>query len=225
MQLLCWNIQWCRGVDGVVDPARVAREARRFDPDVICLQEVAANFPDMEGSRGEDQPLLLAREFPGYAIALVSGVDLPGEPHRKRFGNLILSRLPMGRVMRYSLPWPAAPDVPTMPRVAVEAVIEAPFGPLRIITTHLEFFSSVPSRGADRAAGGGPSRGAGAARGCERRLLPVSRAAGERHRLRRLQHAAARSWPPAHARARLRRRLAGAQSRQAASAYVSHLRA
>ena len=143
MKLLCWNIQWCRGVDGVVDPARIAREARRFDPDVVCLQEVAAHFPEMEGSRGEDQPLLLAREFPGYSSALVSGVDLPGEPQRKRFGNLILSRLPMGRVMRYSLPWPAAPEVPSMPRVAVEAVIEAPFGPLRIITTHLEFFSSA----------------------------------------------------------------------------------
>ena len=29
MRLLTWNVQWCRGIDGVVDPARIVREARR----------------------------------------------------------------------------------------------------------------------------------------------------------------------------------------------------
>ena len=29
-----------------------------------------------------------------------------------------------------------------MPRVAVEAVVQAPFGPLRVITTHLEYYSA-----------------------------------------------------------------------------------
>ena len=143
MKLLCWNIQWCRGVDGVVDPARIAREARRFaDPDVVCFQEVAAHFPDLRGSRGEDQPEVFSRLF-GFSSAFAPGVDLPGEPQRKTYGNLLLSRLPMGRVLRHLLPWPAAPDVPSMPRVAVEAVIEAPFGALRVITTHLEFYSKV----------------------------------------------------------------------------------
>ena len=28
-----------------------------------------------------------------------------------------------------------------MPRVAVEVVVEAPFGPLRVMTTHLEYYS------------------------------------------------------------------------------------
>ena len=102
-----------------------------------------ADFPDLAGSRGEDQPELLAKELAGYQYAFAAGVDLPGSRNRKRFGNLLLSRLPMGRVLRHSLPWPAAPDVPSMPRVAVEAVIAAPFGPLRIITTHLEFYSGT----------------------------------------------------------------------------------
>ncbi|HUQ26566.1 MAG TPA: endonuclease/exonuclease/phosphatase family protein [Burkholderiales bacterium] len=141
MRLLCWNIQWCRGLDGVVDPARIAAEARRVDADLICLQEVAANFPDLAGSRGEDQPHILMHALPEYEGCLVSGVDLPAaNGRRSRFGNVILSRFKVGRVLRHSLPWPAA-DVPTMPRAAVEAVIEAPFGPLRIITTHLEYFS------------------------------------------------------------------------------------
>ena len=144
MRILCWNIQWCRGIDGVVDPARIAREAKRFaDPDVLCFQEVAARFPDLPGSLGEDQPALLSQEFPAHRIAFAPAVDLPGNNNPKTYGNLLMSRLPMGRVLRHSLPWPAAPDVPSMPRVALEAVIEAPFGALRVITTHLEFYSKT----------------------------------------------------------------------------------
>jgi endonuclease/exonuclease/phosphatase family metal-dependent hydrolase len=147
MRLLCWNVQWCRGLDGIVDPARIAASARAYDADVICLQEVAANFPDLPGSKGEDQPHLLMHALPEYEGCLVSGVDLPAKNGRRsRFGNLLLSRLKVGRVLRHSLPWPAA-DVPTMPRSAVEAVVEAPFGPLRVITTHLEYYT-----GAHRAA-------------------------------------------------------------------------
>ena len=43
--------------------------------------------------------------------------------------------------MRHALPWPRT-SAPSMPRAAVEAIIQAPFGPLRIITTHLEYYSS-----------------------------------------------------------------------------------
>ncbi len=147
MRLLCWNVQWCRGLDGVVDPARIAASARAYDADVICLQEIAANFPDLPGSRGEDQPHALMHALPEYEGCLVSGVDLPApNGRRSRFGNLILSRLKVGRVLRHSLPWPPA-EVPTMPRSAVEAVVQAAFGPVRVITTHLEYYS-----GAHRAA-------------------------------------------------------------------------
>lgn len=142
---MTWNVQWCRGADGRVDPARIAAEARRIgDPDVLCLQEVAANFPDLPGSSGEDQAHALIDAMPGYEACLVSGVDVPGSAGRRsRFGNLILSRLPVGQALRHSLPWPPAPDVPSMPRVAVEAVVEAPFGPLRVVCTHLEYSSHV----------------------------------------------------------------------------------
>ena len=142
MRLLCWNVQWCRGLDGAVDPARIAAEARRVDADVICLQEIAANFPELPGSRGEDQPHTLMHALPEYEGCLVSGVDLPGKNGRRsRFGNLILSRLKVGRVLRHSLPWPPS-DGPTMPRSAVEAVLDAPFGPVRVLTTHLEYYSA-----------------------------------------------------------------------------------
>jgi len=143
VRLITWNVQWCRGIDGVVDPARIAHEARRIaDPDVLCLQEINAGFADLPGSQGEDQVEALRREFPGHFVCFAAAVDVPGnEGTRKRFGNLIASRFPVGRVMRHALPWPKT-SAPSMPRAALEVVIQAPFGPLRVITTHLEYYSS-----------------------------------------------------------------------------------
>ena len=66
---MTWNVQWCRGVDQRVDPARIVAEAKRIaDFDVLCLQEIADNFPDpaLGGSAGEDQFALLASLLPGY---------------------------------------------------------------------------------------------------------------------------------------------------------------
>ena len=81
MRLLQWNIQWCRGMDGAVDPARIARVAKQIaDPDVACFQEVAINFPALAGSSGEDQVELLRREFPGYTA--VFGVAVEVTQHR-----------------------------------------------------------------------------------------------------------------------------------------------
>ena len=143
MRLISWNVQWCRGIDGTVDPARIAREARRLaDPDVLCLQEINVGFADLPGASGENELQALEREFPGYQVFFASAVDVPGTgTSRKHFGNLIASRFPVGRVMRHSLPWPKTSG-PSMPRAALETVIQAPFGALRVITTHLEYYSS-----------------------------------------------------------------------------------
>lgn len=142
MRLLSWNVQWCRGIDGRVDPQRIAAEAKRLaDPDVLCMQEIARNFPEMEGSAGEDQVEELKKGFLGYEAFFASAVDLPGRRARRQFGNLVLTRLAAGRAMRHSLPWPALPDSQSMPRAVVEVVVEAPFGPLRVMTTHLEYYS------------------------------------------------------------------------------------
>jgi endonuclease/exonuclease/phosphatase family metal-dependent hydrolase len=142
MRLLVWNIQWCRGTDGRVDPARIAAEVRRLaDPDIACFQEVAEHYPELPGSAGENQVEALARALPGYELAYGYGVDLPGAAgRRKRFGNLVASRLPVRRILRHSPPWPADPEVPSMPRVAVEAVVETSFGAIRVVTTHLEYY-------------------------------------------------------------------------------------
>ncbi len=143
MKLLSWNIQWGRGMDGRVDLARIAAEIQAMGEfDVICLQEVAVNFPGLAGSQGEDGMGILTALLKDYTAVYAIATDLPdGRGGRKLFGNALFSRLPVGQVWRHLLPWPADPKVPSMQRVLLEAVLEAPFGPVRVMTTHLEYYS------------------------------------------------------------------------------------
>lgn len=147
MKLLTWNIQWGRGIDGRVDLARVVRDVRGIgDFDVICLQEVAVNFPGLAGNDARDQVAELAALLPGYTPIYAPATDVPdGEGGRKQFGNTIFSRLPVGQVWRHLLPWPSDPGVPSMQRVLLEAVVQAEFGAVRVMTTHLEYYS-LPQR-------------------------------------------------------------------------------
>jgi endonuclease/exonuclease/phosphatase family metal-dependent hydrolase len=143
MKLISWNIQWCRGCDGRVDPARISKIARDMaDFDVLCLQEVARNYPDLAGSSGENQYETLAGLFSDYTVVkgVATDVPAPGGDWRE-FGNAIVTRLPILQVFRRLLPWPADPSVPSMQRSAVEVVLDAPSGPLRVTTTHLEYYS------------------------------------------------------------------------------------
>ena len=143
MKLLSWNIQWGRGMDGRVDLARMLQTVRDLgDFDVICLQEVAVNFPGLLGSHGEDQVAELSAGLPGYTAIYGAATDVPdGRGGRSRFGNAIFSRLPVGQVWRHLLPWAAEAGAPSMQRVLVEAVVNSDVGPLRVMTTHLEFYS------------------------------------------------------------------------------------
>ncbi len=143
MKLLTWNIQWGRGMDGRVDLARIIETIRQLgDFDLICLQEVAVNYPGLPGSQGENGMAELAARLPGYTSIYGAATDVPdGRGGRSRFGNAIFSRLPIGQVWRHLLPWPAEPEAPSMQRVLVEAVVEADIGPLRVMTTHLEYYS------------------------------------------------------------------------------------
>jgi endonuclease/exonuclease/phosphatase family metal-dependent hydrolase len=144
VKLVTWNIQWARGCDGRVDPARVVAAAREMaDFDVLCLQEVACNFPGLRGSSGEDQYAIFGEMLPGYALIRGPAIQVsaPGGAWRQ-FGNALITRLPVLQVFRHLLPWPADASVPNMQRSAVEAVLETRSGPLRVTTTHLEYYSA-----------------------------------------------------------------------------------
>ena len=147
MRLLTWNIQWGRGMDGRVDLARLLAAVRAMGEfDVICLQEVAVNFPGLPGSVGEDEMAILAAGLPGHAPVFAAATDLPdGRGGRRLFGNAIFSRLPVGQVFRHLLPWAVDAEVPSMQRVLLEVVLETETAPLRVMTTHLEYYS-LPQR-------------------------------------------------------------------------------
>ena len=148
MQLITWNIQSCRGCDGRVDPKRIVEVCRGMaDFDVLCFQEVARNYSALPGSSGEDQFALLGGLLPGFTALKGIAVDVFGaDGARRQFGNMVLSRYPVIQVFAHLLPWPADPAVPSMQRVALEAVLAAPFGPVRVTTTHLEYYSAMQRR-------------------------------------------------------------------------------
>jgi endonuclease/exonuclease/phosphatase family metal-dependent hydrolase len=153
MKLVDWNIQWGCGVDGRVDLGRIVREARALcDFDVMCLQEVTRGFDrepaggGLNGRPSADQFAELAGLLPDMTVIDAIGSDLPSPGagrQRRQFGNAIVTRLPVRQVLRHSLPWPADPAKPSMLRVALEAVIDTHIGPLRVISTHLEFYSEM----------------------------------------------------------------------------------
>jgi endonuclease/exonuclease/phosphatase family metal-dependent hydrolase len=147
MKLISWNVQWGRDAAGVVDLARTVREARRIaDFDVLCLQEITRGFSSLPGGPGDDQFAELAALLPGFTVIEAIGADLPAVSassgaRRRQFGNAIATRLGVAQVFRHSLPWPADPAAPSMQRVALEAVLDAPAGALRVLVTHLEYYS------------------------------------------------------------------------------------
>ena len=116
MKLLSWNIQWGRGMDGYVDLGRIVRTIRQLgDFDVICLQEVAVNFPGLPGSHGENQITELAKLLPDHIALYGVATDVPdGHGGRNQFGNAIFTRFPVGQVWRHLLPWQAEPATPSM---------------------------------------------------------------------------------------------------------------
>lgn len=144
MKLITWNLQWGRGLDGRVDLARIVAHAREMaDFDVLNVQEVADNFPGLAGNDDADQFAQLAALLPGFTALPGYGVEVPGDGRPRRFGNAIYTRLPLISVRRHALPWPADPGKESMPRVAVEATVSCPLGPMRITTSHLEYYSEI----------------------------------------------------------------------------------
>lgn len=143
MKLVTWNTQWCRGLDGAVSPQRIVEGARAMaDFDVLCLQEIAQGYADMPGAPG-DQPAELQALLPGFQLFFGAAVDeFDAKGRRMRFGNLIATRLPVTQVQHHALPWPADAGVRSMPRMCTVVTLRSPvLGPVRVMTTHLEYYS------------------------------------------------------------------------------------
>jgi endonuclease/exonuclease/phosphatase family metal-dependent hydrolase len=146
MKLLTWNVQWFRGVDGVVDPARVIAHARTLcDFDVLCLQEVAVNFPHLQGATPCDQAAAVAALLPGYEVIFSPAVNYRSQADgpREQFGNLIATRLPVLLVEPHLLPLVHEDGVPSARRVCTSVLLRGAGGPVMVMNTHLEYHSAA----------------------------------------------------------------------------------
>ncbi len=144
MKLVTWNTQWCCGNDGVVSPERIVDGARAMaDFDVLCLQEISVNYPGLLGNPGHDQPAILRALLPDFQLFFGAAVDeFSVDGQRHQFGNLIATRLPVTQVQHHALPYPADSDVRSMPRMCtVVTMMDPSIGAVRVMTTHLEFYS------------------------------------------------------------------------------------
>lgn len=138
MRFVSYNIQYCKGRDGEVDPARIAREVSGAD--IIALQEVDRFWPH---TGMIDQVQRLVDHLPGYYWRYGPGVDIhiegagADDPRRRQFGNMVLSRQPILRSRHHLLPKTGSVDALSIQRSTIEATIDCGATRLRVYSVHL----------------------------------------------------------------------------------------
>lgn len=95
IRIVTYNIHKCCGIDRRVSPARIIDVLRELDADILALQEVVS-FSN--GIREYDQARFFADEL-SYEYCLGENRQWRGG----KYGNLVLSRLPMKRTQNYDL--------------------------------------------------------------------------------------------------------------------------
>jgi endonuclease/exonuclease/phosphatase family metal-dependent hydrolase len=145
VKFVSYNIQYGFGQDGRFDPDRIADSIR--DADVIALQEVTRGY-----SRNGYADLVetFSAQFPAYFVAFGPACDvlvdhsvIDGRLRERRFqfGNMVLSRYPILASRNLLLPRSRTFDKLNLQRGALEAVIDAPDGAVRVYSVHLDHVS------------------------------------------------------------------------------------
>lgn len=132
LRVLCYNIHYGQGMDGTYDLERLAEVIRRFDPDLVALQEVDV-LVERSGKIHQAQRL---GELTGLQVRYGPTQHYQGG----LYGNAVLTKLPILDVLIHPLPYTeATPELQTYPRGAIAVTVEAPDGkPLRFISTHFQ---------------------------------------------------------------------------------------
>ena len=135
MIFVSYNIQWGTGKDGRVDLPRIAGEIG--EADVIALQEVDRYWTR---SQMTDQAAEFAALFPEHNWVYGPAMDMSvadSRGRRRQFGNMLLARATILSSRNHLLPKMKLAVKMSLQRAALEAVIEAPSGPLRVYSAHL----------------------------------------------------------------------------------------
>ncbi|MEO6204679.1 MAG: endonuclease/exonuclease/phosphatase family protein [Mycobacteriales bacterium] len=174
MRIATWNILGGRHPDQPwQDASAFAASVRSLDADLLGLQEVDLGQPR---SGGEDLTKVAAEAMGAVAgrfVAALTGLpdgwrpaDGTAAATGPAYGVAFLSRYPVTGWRTVRLPgtrvpvpyhWPGRRGLSLVrdePRVAVVAEVQAPDGPLTVVTTHLSFLPTSNGRQLRRLMGG-----------------------------------------------------------------------
>lgn len=123
VRALTWNIHGGVGRDGRFDLARIVGLIRKWEPDIVALQEV-----DSRRCAPGDAPAFefFASELDFHAVEAKTVTAKDGD-----YGQMLVSRWPIGGSTIHDISIPGRE-----PRRAIEVDIDTPEGPLHVIATH-----------------------------------------------------------------------------------------
>jgi len=132
LRIMTYNVHSCVGMDGKLNPERIARVIARCNPDVVALQELDVG---RARSGGVDQAHLIAR-YLEMDFHFHPSMHIEGE----RYGDAILTHLPMH--LAQAGPLPGLADKPQLePRGALWVSIDVHGTQIQVINTHLGLFA------------------------------------------------------------------------------------
>jgi endonuclease/exonuclease/phosphatase family metal-dependent hydrolase len=123
---MTYNTRACVGLDGRLDPERIARVIDAAGADIVALQELDVG---RTRSGGSDQPSWLAARL-GMRLDFCSARQCEGG----HYGNAILSRHPLRQVQQGCLPRLGAHSEA---RAVQWVTVDTPGGALNVLNTHL----------------------------------------------------------------------------------------
>ncbi|MFP6742015.1 MAG: endonuclease/exonuclease/phosphatase family protein [Alphaproteobacteria bacterium] len=147
MKFVTYNIQYSKGKDGRYELERIADAVRGAD--VIALQEVVRHWPD---SDIPDHPARLGELMSDFYWVYGPPTDVdcsaPGPDgaiinRRRQFGNMLLARWPIVTSRLLLLPRFRSFGHHNSQLGALEGVIDAPGGPLRVYSVHLNHLNGA----------------------------------------------------------------------------------
>ncbi len=132
IRVLCYNIHYGQGNDGVYDIQRLADVIKRHTPDLVALQEVDVGV-ERSGRIHEAQ---LLGELTGMSVRYGPTQHYQGG----LYGNAVLSRLPIVDVVIHPLPYTeSTAERVTYPRGAIALTLRGPNEKLiRFVSTHFQ---------------------------------------------------------------------------------------
>ncbi len=132
LRVLCYNIHYGQGMDGVYDIERLAKVIKKAKPDLVALQEVDVGVK--RSSRMHEARML--GEMTGLSVRFGPTQHYEGG----LFGNAVLTHLPITDVHIQPLPYTeSTEELTTYPRAAIATTVTLPNGSsLKFISTHFQ---------------------------------------------------------------------------------------